>query len=294
MIKSMTGFGRSEYSDGKRNIICEIRSVNHRYSDITVKMPRRYSFAEDKIKQTVKEKLVRGKVDVSINVENLTENDVVIKLNKLAAGQYYENLKELKEEFGLSGDIDLSLMSGMPDVLKAVPDVDDEEELTKAILVPVKEASSNLEKMRAVEGARLADDLIKKGETIKVILDQIEERSPLVVKDYMEKLRARITELLDGAAEIPEDRILTEAAVFADKCAIDEEITRLNSHLLQLKSILTGTESTVGKKLDFLVQEMNREANTIGSKANDITITNHMLNIKSEIEKIREQVQNIE
>ena len=294
MIKSMTGFGRSEYSDGKRNIICEIRSVNHRYSDITVKMPRRYSFAEDKIKQTVKEKLVRGKVDVSINVENLTENDVVIKLNQLAAGQYYENLKELKEQFGLSGEIDLSLMAGMPDVLKAVPDVEDEDELTKAILVPVAEASANLEKMRAIEGARLADDLIKKGENIKVILDQIEERSPLVVKDYMEKLRARIAELLDGAAEIPEDRILTEAAIFADKCAIDEEITRLNSHLLQLKSILTGSESTVGKKLDFLVQEMNREANTIGSKANDITITNHMLNIKSEIEKIREQVQNIE
>ena len=294
MIKSMTGFGRSEYSDGKRNIICEIRSVNHRYSDITVKMPRRYSFAEDKIKQTVKEKLVRGKVDVSINVENLTENDVVIKLNQLAAGQYYDNLKELKELFGLSGEIDLSLMAGMPDVLKAVPDVDDEDELTKAILVPVAEASANLEKMRAIEGARLADDLIKKGETIKGILDQIEERSPLVVKDYMEKLRARIAELLDGAAEIPEDRILTEAAIFADKCAIDEEITRLNSHLLQLKSILTGSESTVGKKLDFLVQEMNREANTIGSKANDITITNHMLNIKSEIEKIREQVQNIE
>ncbi len=290
----MTGFGRSEYSDGKRNIICEIRSVNHRYSDITVKMPRRYSFAEDKIKQTVKEKLVRGKVDVSINVENLTENDVVIKLNQLAAGQYYDNLKELKEQFGLSGEIDLSLMAGMPDVLKAVPDVDDEDELTKAILVPVAEASANLEKMRAIEGARLADDLIKKGETIKDILDQIEERSPLVVKDYMEKLRARIAELLDGAAEIPEDRILTEAAIFADKCAIDEEITRLNSHLLQLKSILTGSESTVGKKLDFLVQEMNREANTIGSKANDITITNHMLNIKSEIEKIREQVQNIE
>lgn len=294
MIKSMTGFGRSEYSDGKRNIICEIRSVNHRYSDITVKMPRRYSFAEDKIKQTVKEKLVRGKVDVSINVENLTENDVVIKLNQLAAGQYYDNLRELKEQFGLSGEIDLSLMAGMPDVLKAVPDVDDEEELTKAILVPVAEASANLEKMRTIEGSRLAEDLIKKGETIKTILDQIEERSPLVVKDYMEKLRSRIAELLDGAAEIPEDRILTEAAIFADKCAIDEEITRLNSHLLQLKSILTGSESTVGKKLDFLVQEMNREANTIGSKANDITITNHMLNIKSEIEKIREQVQNIE
>ena len=294
MIKSMTGFGRSEYSDGKRNITCEIKSVNHRYSDITVKMPRRYSFAEDKIKQAVKSKLARGKVDVSINVENVTENDVVIKLNQLAAKQYYDNLKELKETFDLSGDIDLELLATMPDVLKAVPDVDDEEELTKAILIPVAEASANLEKMRAIEGARLADDLIKKGETIKSILDQIEERSPLVVKDYMEKLRARIAELLDGAAEIPEDRILTEAAIFADKCAIDEEITRLNSHLLQLKSILTGSESTVGKKLDFLVQEMNREANTIGSKANDITITNHTLNIKAEIEKIREQVQNIE
>jgi uncharacterized protein (TIGR00255 family) len=294
MIKSMTGFGRSEYSDGKRNIICEIRSVNHRYSDITVKMPRRYSFAEDRIKQTVKEKLVRGKVDVSINVENVTESDVVIKLNQLAAKQYYDNLSELKEQFGLTGDIDLSLMAGMPDVLKAVPDVEDEEEITKAILIPVAEASANLEKMRAVEGQRLADDLISKGETIKGILDKIEVRSPLVVKDYMEKLRARITELLDGAAEIPEERILTEAAIFADKCAIDEEITRLNSHLVQLKTILTGSESTVGKKLDFLVQEMNREANTIGSKANDLEITNNMLNIKAEIEKIREQVQNIE
>ena len=294
MIKSMTGFGRSEYSDGKRNIICEIRSVNHRYSDITVKMPRRYSFAEDRIKQTVKEKLVRGKVDVSINVENVTESDVVIKLNQLAAKQYYDNLSELKEQFGLTGDIDLSLMASMPDVLKAVPDVEDEEEITKAILIPVAEASANLEKMRAVEGQRLADDLISKGETIKGILDKIEVRSPLVVKDYMEKLRARITELLDGAAEIPEERILTEAAIFADKCAIDEEITRLNSHLVQLKTILTGSESTVGKKLDFLVQEMNREANTIGSKANDLEITNNMLNIKAEIEKIREQVQNIE
>ena len=294
MIKSMTGFGRSEYSDGKRNITCEIRSVNHRYSDITVKMPRRYSFAEDKIKQTVKEKLSRGKVDVSINVENVTENDVVIKLNQLAARQYFDNLTELKSQFGLSGDIDLELLANMPDVLKAVPDVEDEEELTKAILIPVAEASANLEKMRAVEGARLADDLINKGATIKEILDQIEERAPLVVKDYTDKLRERIPSLLDGAVEVPEDRILVEAAIFADKCAIDEEITRLNSHLLQLKSILTGSEGTVGKKLDFLVQEMNREANTIGSKANDITITNHMLNIKAEIEKIREQVQNIE
>ena len=194
----------------------------------------------------------------------------------------------------LSGDINLGLLAGMPDVLKAVPDVDDEEELTKAILIPVSEASINLESMRAIEGARLAEDLLNKGDNIKSILDKIEERAPLVVRDYTDKLRERIAVLLDGAVEVPEDRILVEAAIFADKCAIDEEITRLNSHLAQLKTILTGTESTVGKKLDFLVQEMNREANTIGSKANDITITNHMLNIKAEIEKIREQVQNIE
>ena len=294
MIKSMTGFGRSEYSDGKRNIICEIKSVNHRYSDITVKMPRRYSFAEDKIKQAVKEKLSRGKVDVSINVENITENDVNINLNKLVARQYFDNLTELKNEFGLSGDIDLELLANMPDVLKAVPDVDDEAELTKAILVPVTEASARLEEMRAVEGERLKDDLLSKGETIKSILDMIAERAPSVSKDYAEKLRERITVLLDGSVEAPEDRILVEAAIFADKCAIDEEITRLNSHLIQLRSILTESDGPVGKKLDFLVQEMNREANTIGSKANDITITNHMLDIKAEIEKIREQVQNIE
>lgn len=294
MIKSMTGFGRSEYSDGKRNIVCEIKSVNHRYSDITIKMPRRYSFAEYKIKQAVKEKLARGKVDVSINVENITENDINIKLNDLVAQQYYDNLNELKSKFELPGEVTLSFLANMPDVIKAIPDVDDEEEITKALLVPVQEAAKNLESMRAVEGEKLKTDLIEKGAGIKSILDKIAERAPQVSKDYTEKLKARINELIGGQVEIPEDRILVEAAIFADKCAIDEEITRLNSHLVQLKNILTGKEETVGKKLDFLVQEMNREANTIGSKANDITITNHMLDIKSEIEKIREQVQNIE
>ena len=294
MIKSMTGFGRSEYSDGKRNIVCEIKSVNHRYSDITIKMPRRYSFAEDKIKQAVKEKLVRGKVDVSINVENITENDINITLNELVAKQYYDNLTSLKEKFELPGEVTLPFLANMPDVIKAIPDVEDEEEITKTLLIPVREAAKNLETMRAVEGEKLKEDLINKGEGIKVILDKIEERAPLVSKEYTEKLRTRIAELIDGAVEIPEDRILVEAAIFADKCAIDEEITRLNSHLVQLKNILSGKEETVGKKLDFLVQEMNREANTIGSKANDITITNHMLDIKAEIEKIREQVQNIE
>ena len=294
MIKSMTGFGRGEYTDGKRNIIVEIKSVNHRYSDISVKMPRRYGFAEDKIKNTVKETLSRGKIDVSIIVENITENDVNIKLNTMLAKQYVENLRELKETFGVEGEITLQFLANLPDVMKAIPDVDDEEEITKAILIPVAEAAKNLESMRAVEGNKLAEDLIAKGANIKSILDKIAERAPQVAAAHTEKLRERINELLGGNVQIPEDRILVEAAIFADKCAIDEEITRLNSHLIQLKDIIDGANQPVGKKLDFLVQEMNREANTIGSKSNDITITGHMLDIKSEIEKIREQVQNIE
>ncbi|MCI6011897.1 MAG: YicC family protein [Firmicutes bacterium] len=294
MIKSMTGFGRGEYSDGKRNIIVEIKSVNHRYSDITVKMPRRYAFAEDKVKSAVKEKLRRGKVDVSILVENITENDVNIKLNEMLAKQYFDNLKQLQDQFEVSGDISLQFLASLPDVMKAIPDVEDEEEITKAILIPTEQAAANLEEMRAVEGQKLAEDLIAKAENIKKILDRIAERAPQVAVIYTEKLRARITELIGSSVQIPEDRILVEAAIFADKCAIDEEITRLNSHLIQMKDIITRSTQPDGKKLDFLVQEMNREANTIGSKANDITITGYMLDIKSEIEKIREQVQNIE
>ena len=294
MIKSMTGFGRSEYTDGKRNITVEIKSVNHRYSDISIKMPRRYGFAEDKVKNAVKERIRRGKVDVSIMVENITENDVTIKLNTMIAKQYYENLLELRKEFSVEGDITLQFLAGLPDVMKAIPDVEDEEEITKAILSPVAEAAANLEKMRAVEGEKLAEDLIAKGRSIRSILDKIAERAPQVSIDYTARLRERITELIGGSIEVPEDRILVEAAIFADKCAIDEEITRLGSHLIQLENIVTKSTQPDGKKLDFLVQEMNREANTIGSKANDITITGYMLEIKSEIEKIREQVQNIE
>lgn len=294
MIKSMTGFGRSEYTDGKRNITVEIKSVNHRYCDVTVKMPRRYGFVEDKVKSAVKSKLRRGKIDVSIMVENITENDINIKLNEPIAHQYYDNLKALQNSFDLCGDISLELLATMPDVMKAIPDVEDEEEMTKAILIPVEKAALNLEKMREAEGEKLSEDLLIKKDNIKKLLDKISERAPQVVVDYTAKLKERITELLAGNANLPEERILTEAAIFADKCAIDEEITRLNSHLIQLERILGSGNEAEGKKLDFLVQEMNREANTIGSKANDITITNYMLEIKSEIEKVREQVQNIE
>ncbi|MCI9476109.1 MAG: YicC family protein [Emergencia sp.] len=294
MIKSMTGFGRGEYNDGKRSIIVEIKSVNHRYCDISVRMPRRYSFVEDKVKNTVKEKIKRGKVDVSIMVENLTENDVNIKLNTMLAQQYLDNLKALQASFELPGEITLQYVAGLPDVLKAIPDVDDEEEMTRCILTPVREAASNLEAMRSVEGEKLAADLVMRGGIIKDLVDRIEERAAEVPKAYTEKLRERIKELIGNSVTVPEDRILVEAAIFADKCSIAEELTRLNSHMDQMKEIIEKSSQPDGKKLDFLVQEMNREANTIGSKANDIAVTNLMLQVKAEIEKIREQVQNIE
>ncbi|MCQ2544980.1 MAG: YicC family protein [Clostridia bacterium] len=294
MIKSMTGFGRGEYSDGKRNVICEIKTVNHRYADISVKMPKRYSFAEEKIKTLIKEQMKRGKADVSIIVENLTEGDITIKLNTPVAQQYIANLNELKDTYELAGDIDLKLVSSMPDVLKAIPDVEDEEKVTEVICNAVKAAAANLDEMRIVEGGKLAEDLLMRGDIIRDIVKKIEVRAPLVAKEYREKLEARIKELVEDKVDIPEDRILIEAAVFADKANITEELVRLDSHMLQLKSFLTESHGTVGKKLDFLVQEMNREANTIGSKANDLEITSLMLETKSEIEKIREQVQNIE
>lgn len=293
MIKSMTGFGRGEFTDGKRNIICEIRSVNHRYSDIYVKMPRRYSFAEDKIKAIVKEVVNRGKVEVSLVVESITEEDISIKLNEMVAAQYIENLTKIKEDFSVAGEITLDMIAALPDVMKNVPDVEDEEEVLTAIEEALRAALHSFDKMRTAEGQKLAEDLTMRGELVRKYVSQISERAPEVVKEYTMKLNERIKELLDGMIEIPEERILTEAAIFADKTSITEELVRLDSHITQLHQIL-GAGRSNGKKLDFLVQEMNREANTIGSKANDGEITSTVLEIKSEVEKIREQVQNIE
>lgn len=294
MIKSMTGFGRSEYTDGKRSIIVEIKSVNHRYSDITIKMPRRYSFAEDRLKGAVKDIARRGKIDVSIMVENITEDDTNIRLNHMVARQYYDNLRELQKEFEVGGDITLQFLATMPDVMKAIPDVEDEDAIFKSLEIPVLEAAKKLDGMRTLEGAKLAEDIIQRGDFIRDRVKEIETRSPEVTRAYADKLRDRIKELIGSNVTIPEDRILVEAAIFADKCSITEELVRLDSHIIQLNNIITKSNQPDGKKLDFLVQEMNREANTIGSKANDIEITNKVLEIKSEIEKIREQVQNIE
>ncbi len=294
MIKSMTGFGRSEYSDEKRSVTAEVRSVNHRYCDVSVKMPRRYSFAEETLKKAVKEILSRGKIDVSISVVNLTEDDVTVKLNTSVAEQYRSSLTELKEQFGLQDEISLELIAGLPDVMKTVPEIEDEDAITEALKIPVVEAVKKLDAMRQLEGEKLKEDLLKRREIIKEITGKIKERAPLVVEEHKQKLEDRISQLLDKSVEIPEDRLAVEVAVFADKCDITEELVRLDSHMDQMQKILGEGKQAVGKRLDFLVQEMNREANTIGSKANDLEITNYMLTIKSEVEKIREQVQNIE
>lgn len=293
MIKSMTGFGRGEYSDDKRNVVVEIRSVNHRYCDIHVKMPRRYVFAEDKVKNLIKETARRGKIEVSVMVENIGDADVSIRLNTAVAKQYYENLKMLSDELELAGDITLEYIAALPDVIKAIPDVEDEDEVTEAVLKAVSAAMEGFEAMRMTEGAKLAEDLINRGDIIRSYVDQITERAPKLQQIYASRLVDRINELLGDNVQIPEDRIAMEAAIFADKSNITEELVRLDSHMLQLKKIIES-DSPEGKKLDFLVQEMNREANTIGSKANDLDITSIMLEIKSEVEKIREQVQNIE
>lgn len=294
MVKSMTGFGRGTLNDGKRNVTVEIKSVNHRYSDIQVRMPRRYSFVEDDIKKTVKEHISRGKVDVSLSIEYESESDIKVELNRPLAAEYAKSLGELKELLGLPGEVSLEQVASMPEVIKPVSDVEDEDELKKSILEATEKAASALEEMRKTEGEKLAEDLLKRGEGIKELVLEVEKKASLVPGIYKEKLEARLNELLDGSANISEERLAQEAAIFADKADVTEEVTRLRSHMDQMASIIEKSTGADGKKLDFLVQEMNREANTIGSKANDLGVTETMLKIKAEVEKIREQVQNIE
>jgi len=295
MAKSMTGFGRGVYTDELRSVTVELRSVNHRYSDITVKMPRRYQFAEDTIKNIVKGIAPRGKIDVFVNVDNIAADDTAVELNIPLAKRYFETLQTIKEEMPqLSGEPTLAMIANFPDVVKSAAAEEDEELVLKALTEAAKEAAANLDAMRITEGAKLMEDILQRGQLIEQTVCGIEVYAPEVAKNYAAKMKERIQELLGDEATIPEDRIVLEAAVFADKSNITEEMVRLKSHCSQLKSIAADTSGPIGKKLDFLVQEMNRESNTIGSKANDIRITNDVLLLKAEIEKIREQVQNIE
>lgn len=294
MLKSMTGFGRGEHSDGGRNITCEIKAVNHRYLDITVKMPRKYAFAEERIKSSVKEKISRGKLEVSLFLENLTEDDVSIRLNTGLAKQYYENLKELKAALKLTDRISLDLMANLPDIMRPVTDIEDEDYLLEQVLIPVNQALKSIEEMRGIEGEKLARDILMRADLLEKLLKKIELKAPQIKEIYFGKIKDRMEELLKNVGEFQEERIIMEAALYADKTNVDEEIVRLYSHISQLRDIISLSQGADGKKLDFLIQEMNREANTIGSKANNLEITNNVLAIKSEIEKIREQVQNIE
>lgn len=294
MIKSMTGFGKAEVSQTSKNIVCEIKTLNSRYLETTVRLPRKYNFLEEAIKNKVKEKIKRGKVEVYIFVDNLQDSDTKVVVDSKLAKRYYLELMELKKYIGLEESPGLEMIANMPDVVRQLPEVEDEEKIMEEILLPVTEALKNLDGMRRSEGEKLREDMEKRALTIESELSLIEKRAPLVSASYKEKLEARIGELLKDNISVQEDRILLEVAVFADRSNIDEEIVRLKSHMEQFRKLCSEEEESSGKKMDFLVQEMNREANTIGSKANDIEITGKVLLIKSEIEKIREQVQNIE
>ena len=297
MIRSMTGFGRGEYSDEISKVTVEIRSVNHRYLDIYVKMPRRYSFAEETIKSAIKERLHRGKVEVSVSVDNVGKSDSDVRLDKELAARYYNVLSELRDSFDFGEDsrVSLSLLSKMPDVIVTTPAAEDEEAMVKRLLGATSKALDDFCSMREAEGEKLAADLSARADIIQGIRDHIEKRAPEIEKEYAAKFKARVEDILGGVYEVPEERIALEAAIFADKANITEELVRLNSHISQLRKFLSSDgKEAIGKKIDFLIQEMNREANTIGSKSNDREITSSMLELKAEIEKVREQVQNIE
>ena len=297
MIRSMTGFGRGEYSDEISKVTVEIRSVNHRYLDIYVKMPRRYSFAEDTIKSAIKERVHRGKVEVSVSVDNIGKSDSDVRLDKELAARYYNVLSELRDsfDFGEESRVSLSLIAKMPDVIVTTPAAEDEEAMAKRLLGATSKALDDFCSMREAEGEKLAADLSARADTIQEIRDRIDKRAPEIEKEYAAKFKARVEEILGGVYEVPEERIALEAAIFADKANITEELVRLGSHISQLRKFLQSDgKEAIGKKTDFLIQEMNREANTIGSKSNDREITSSMLELKAEIEKVREQVQNIE
>lgn len=291
-MKSMTGYGRAREASNEREIVVELRAVNHRYLDVNVKAPRGYGFLEEAIKKLAASKISRGKVDVYISVTDLAAQETTITLNHELAQSYFDALVELRDALHLHDDISVMSIAKMPDVLVSQRVEVDADALTASVSEVFNEAVKQFDEMRQIEGEKLADDIRNRMNTIKEIVEQVEIRSPERVTAYREKLEKRMNEILADST-VDEQRILTEAAIFADKTAVDEETVRLRSHLDQLDNMLKDS-NPVGRKLDFLVQEMNREANTIGSKANDSILANYVIALKAEIEKIREQIQNIE
>ncbi len=292
MIKSMTGYGRCVQTLSGREFTVEVRSVNNRYLDCSVRLPRVLSFAEEAVKQAVKASVSRGKVDVFISLSGDNAEDTRITLNKSVLEGYLGAMRQMVSEYGIRDDIGVSSMARLPEVLSVEKPELDEEQLQKDLLQVVSGALSGYDAMRCTEGTALENDLRSRGNTILELVAQVEQGNAQTVVDYRTRLENKLREVLENTS-IDESRILTEAAIFADKVAVDEETVRLRSHLEQMNTMLTGG-GAVGRKLDFLLQEMNREANTIGSKCTDVRLARIVVDIKAELEKIREQTQNIE
>lgn len=292
MLKSMTGYGRHEaVADGKK-ILVEIKSVNHRFSDYNIKLPRYMGFLEDKVRKYASEYITRGKVDIYVNVESYGESDKDIILNEELAKNYIDVLYELRDKFGLKDDISVSNVAAYADIFKTERREDNEEEIWKLTKDVLEKAMTAFTEMREREGGRIEKDLRARIDYMKELAEKVDEYSPQTVKDYRDRLYAKIKELVEDR-EIEETRLLTEVAIFADKVAVNEETVRLGSHFEEFYKILDSGEPA-GRRLDFLIQEINREVNTIGSKAQDINIAKIVVTLKGEIEKLREQIQNIE
>lgn len=291
MIKSMTGYGKATLSVENREYQIEIKSVNHRYLDMNIKMPKTISYLEEEVKKTIMAYVKRGKVDVFITFENNSTEGRKIQINKEIASVYIKELKKLAEEENILANIEVTEISKYPDVL-SIQNEQNEEKIKQELIEVTKQAVQKLVEMRSAEGSKMAQDLLQRVEEVQQDVTKISDQSTGLIQDYVVKLESRIKEILPNH-EIDPNRLAQEVVIFADKCSVQEEITRLNSHIAQFKNFLQAEEN-IGKKLDFLIQEMNRETNTIGSKANCLEITNKVIDIKTQLENIREQIQNIE
>ena len=291
MIKSMTGYGKYNLEYDCRGYQVEIKTVNHRYLDISVKMPKTLSFLEEDIKREISSKIKRGKVEVFIAFENKTDEGIDVTINKELANIYIKELRELANIENISSSLEVTEIAKFPDVLK-IKTCQDEEKIKEEMLLAVKRATEQNIDMRKTEGEKIANDLLTRIEKISNIVNEISEKSTGLIEEYVVKLEKRIKDILK-TEEIDKSRLAQEVVIYADKCSIEEEITRLKSHIYQLNNLL-NTDDSIGKKLDFIIQEMNRETNTIGSKSNNLDITNRVIDIKTELEDIREQIQNIE
>ena len=293
MIKSMTGFGRCEVQDESRKFTVEMKSVNHRYLDANIRMPKKLNFFETAIRSLLKQSVQRGKVDIFITYEDLSEQQVSLKYNEVLAAEYLSYFEKMQEKFSLENDIRVSTLSRYPEVLTMEEQAVDEEELWKGLKKALDGAIRQFVETSTSEGEHLREDLIEKLDNMLKLVGCIEERSPQIIAEYRDKLETKVKELL-ADTQIEDSRIAAEVVIFADKICTDEEVVRLKSHIVHMKETLVSDDSGIGRKLDFIAQEMNREANTILSKANDLEISNIGIELKTEIEKVREQIQNIE